>query len=38
LTDGLIYFSSSGGEPKAFKIKHGLGIKHIQKVGVRYGG
>ena len=35
LTDGLIYYSSSGDELKAFNIKDGLGIKLIQKVGVR---
>jgi 3-deoxy-D-manno-octulosonate 8-phosphate phosphatase (KDO 8-P phosphatase) len=35
LTDGLIYYSSSGDELKAFNIKDGLGIKLLQKVGVR---
>ena len=35
LTDGLIYYSSSGDELKAFNIKDGLGIKLLQTVGVR---
>jgi 3-deoxy-D-manno-octulosonate 8-phosphate phosphatase (KDO 8-P phosphatase) len=35
LTDGLIYYGSSGDELKAFNIKDGLGIKLLQKVGVR---
>ena len=38
LTDGLIYFSSSGDEPKAFRIKDRLGIKLIQKAAVGYRG
>lgn len=35
LTDGKIYYSSSGDELKAFNIKDGLGIKLLQQVGVR---
>jgi 3-deoxy-D-manno-octulosonate 8-phosphate phosphatase (KDO 8-P phosphatase) len=35
LTDGLIYYSNSGDELKAFNIKDGLGIKLLLTVGVR---
>jgi 3-deoxy-D-manno-octulosonate 8-phosphate phosphatase (KDO 8-P phosphatase) len=35
LTDGLIYYGNSGDELKAFNIKDGLGIKLLQKTGVK---
>lgn len=35
MTDGLIYYSSSGDELKAFNIKDGLGIKLLQTAGVK---
>lgn len=35
LTDGLIYYGNSGEELKTFNIKDGLGIKLLQKAGVR---
>lgn len=35
LTDGLIYYSDSGDELKAFNIKDGLGIKLLQNAGVK---
>jgi len=35
LTDGLIYYSNSGDELKAFNIKDGLGIKLLQEAGVK---
>jgi 3-deoxy-D-manno-octulosonate 8-phosphate phosphatase (KDO 8-P phosphatase) len=35
LTDGLIYYGNSGDELKAFNIKDGLGIKLLQKAGIR---
>jgi 3-deoxy-D-manno-octulosonate 8-phosphate phosphatase (KDO 8-P phosphatase) len=35
LTDGLIYYGNAGEELKAFNIKDGLGIKLLQKAGVR---
>lgn len=37
LTDGRLYFSSSGDEMKAFHILDGLGIKQLQKSGVKVG-
>ena len=35
LTDGLIYYGNSGDELKSFNIKDGLGIKLLQKTGVK---
>jgi 3-deoxy-D-manno-octulosonate 8-phosphate phosphatase (KDO 8-P phosphatase) len=35
MTDGLIYYSNSGEELKAFNIKDGLGIKLLQTAGVK---
>lgn len=35
LTDGRITYSSSGEELKAFNIKDGLGIKLVQRAGIR---
>jgi 3-deoxy-D-manno-octulosonate 8-phosphate phosphatase (KDO 8-P phosphatase) len=35
LTDGRIYYGNDGEELKAFNIKDGLGIKLLQKSGVR---
>ena len=35
MTDGQIYYSSSGDEIKAFNIKDGLGIKLLQNAGVK---
>jgi len=35
MTDGLIYYGSSGDELKAFNIKDGLGIKLLQNAGVK---
>jgi 3-deoxy-D-manno-octulosonate 8-phosphate phosphatase (KDO 8-P phosphatase) len=35
LTDGRIYYSNSGDELKGFNIKDGLGIKLLQKSGVK---
>jgi 3-deoxy-D-manno-octulosonate 8-phosphate phosphatase (KDO 8-P phosphatase) len=35
LTDGLIYYGNSGDELKTFNIKDGLGIKLLQKTGVK---
>ncbi len=35
LTDGLIYYGNSGDELKTFNIKDGLGIKLLQKAGVK---
>lgn len=35
LTDGRLYYSNSGDEFKAFNIKDGLGIKLLQRAGVR---
>src|SRR5690606_25130344 len=37
LTDGKLYFSSSGEELKAFHILDGLGIKQLQRSGVKGG-
>lgn len=37
LTDGKIYYSSSGEEIKAFNVKDGLGISRLQKRGVEIG-
>jgi 3-deoxy-D-manno-octulosonate 8-phosphate phosphatase (KDO 8-P phosphatase) len=35
LTDGLLYYGNNGEELKAFNIKDGLGIKLLQKAGVK---
>lgn len=35
MTDGHIYYSNTGDEIKAFNIKDGLGIKLLQKAGVK---
>jgi 3-deoxy-D-manno-octulosonate 8-phosphate phosphatase (KDO 8-P phosphatase) len=35
LTDGRIYYGNDGEELKAFNIKDGLGIKLLQRVGVK---
>jgi len=35
LTDGKIYYGNNGEELKAFNIKDGLGIKLLQRAGVR---
>ncbi len=35
LTDGLIYYGNCGEELKTFNIKDGLGIKMLQKAGVK---
>jgi 3-deoxy-D-manno-octulosonate 8-phosphate phosphatase (KDO 8-P phosphatase) len=35
LTDGLIYYGNSGEELKTFNIKDGLGIKLLQKAGIK---
>ena len=37
LTDGLLYFSNSGEEMKAFSTLDGHGVKMLQKSGVRVG-
>jgi 3-deoxy-D-manno-octulosonate 8-phosphate phosphatase (KDO 8-P phosphatase) len=34
LTDGRLYYSSAGGEWKAFHIQDGLGVKLLQRSGV----
>ena len=35
LTDGRIYYGNDGEELKAFNIKDGLGIKLLQRAGIR---
>lgn len=35
LTDGLLYYGNSGEELKTFNIKDGLGIKLLQRAGVK---
>jgi len=35
LTDGLLYYTDAGDELKAFNIRDGLGIKLLQRAGVR---
>jgi 3-deoxy-D-manno-octulosonate 8-phosphate phosphatase (KDO 8-P phosphatase) len=37
LTDGRLYYGNSGEELKAFDIQDGLGIKLLQKAGVKVG-
>ena len=37
LTDGSLYFGNQGEELKAFNIKDGLGIKFLQRNGIRVG-
>jgi 3-deoxy-D-manno-octulosonate 8-phosphate phosphatase (KDO 8-P phosphatase) len=35
LTDGRLYYSSDGNEQKAFHVRDGLGIKLLQRAGIR---
>ncbi len=37
LTDGRLYFGNNGEELKAFNIQDGLGIKFLQRQGIRVG-